>query len=291
MGRHLPRFAGLGLPSRREATHGIAIRTGCLLCLVGLLAPLSALAQDASTEAPAEDVASAEPAAAADPTEQARALFARGIACVEEHETACAVEAFREALALRDSPAIRYNLASALFDLRRYPEAARLTASVLGDEATPDEVRGPAEVLRDQLEAQGGTLAITVTGDATLAVVSVDGEPIPEAQRSAVIVAPGPRLVTATRGGAELARAEVSAVAGERAEVTLAIAPVELEAVAPLAPGPAPEVALHEDPIFWGVVAGSAAVAIAIIVIVAVATSGVEAPIEGNYEPGILRWD
>jgi len=271
----------------------VPIRTACLLCLVApalvmspIVTPVAALAQDAGT--------AAEAAPAPDLTERARALFARGMACVEEHETACAVQAFREALALRDTPAIRYNLASTLFELRRYPEAARLTASVLRDEATPEEVRGPAELLQDQLEAQGGTLAITITGDATSAVVSVDGEPIPEEQRAAVIVAPGARVVTAMRGGEELARAEASLAAGERAEVTLAVAPEEVEDVDPAVPEPRPVplyVPLHEDPILWSAVAGGVAVVIAISVIVAVATSGVEAPIEGNYEPGILRWD
>ena len=44
---------------------------------------------------------------------------------------------------------------------------------------------------------------------------------------------------------------------------------------------------------FWAAIGGGAAVLIGIIAGVAVAASsppGMESPIEGNFEPGVLRW-
>ncbi len=251
-----------------------------------LIVPVSALAQD--PESPDTEAAPAED----DPVARARAAFARGIACVEEHETACAEREFRAALELHDAPAVRYNLASALYDLGRYPEAARLTASVIADEETPPEVRAHAETLRDQLRTDGATLAITLEGAADDVEVRADGEPVPASQLGELVVAPGNRVVTAHRDGAELARREVSARAGAHEAITLTLAP-PAEEVAEQAPvEPAPGTPLQEEPLFWAAIGGGAAVVLTAIIVIAIAaaTSGVQAPIEGNYSPGVLRW-
>ncbi|MCZ7687190.1 MAG: hypothetical protein M5U28_54020 [Sandaracinaceae bacterium] len=120
-----------------------------------------------------------------------REAFARGIACVEQHETACAERAFREALALHDAPTIRYNLASALFDLGRYPEAARLAAAVTADAEAPAEVRDHAETLLEQLRAQGAVLSLTLEGATDGVTVQLDGEEVPASQQGEILVAPG----------------------------------------------------------------------------------------------------
>ncbi len=258
-----------------------------------LIVPAVALGQDLNPP-PATDEGSSPPPEQ-DATERARAAFARGLACVEEHETACAERAFREALSLRDSAAIRYNLASALFDLSRYPEAARLTASVLADESTSEDVRNSAQMLQQQLESQAATLVIHTEGDDEGVTVQVDGEAVPDAQLASVLVAPGARVVTATRGDHEVAREEVQAESTVTTQVTLTVVPPP-EEVAALAPIPEPtpaEPPIYEDWRFWAVVGGAAAVVVAAVVIavVVVATAGVEAPIEGNYDPGILRWE
>lgn len=263
-----------------------------------LIVPVSALAQDpdshsdAGTVEAADPTTSEEPSADGDVTERARAAFARGIACVEEHETACAEQAFREALALRDAPTVRYNLASALFDLGRYPEAARLTDSVIANTETPPDVRGHAETLRDQLRAQGATLGIALDGAAEGAEVHVDAEPIPASQLAEVVVAPGARVVTAHRDGEELARRELTVQSGAREAITLTIAPPVEEAVEPEEPATPAGTPLHEDPTFWAIVGGAAGVVVVVVVIAAIvaATAGVEGPIEGNYEPTVLRW-
>lgn len=260
---------------------GKALRARIGLALAALfLFPGLALGQDGD---PGEDRAG-----------RARALFARGLACVEEHETACAEESFRQALALRDSPAIRYNLASALVELRRHPEAARLARSVVEDESAPAELRQHSQALLDQLVGEAGTLQIRLEGSTEGASVQVDGDPIPEAQRQAVLVAPGTRAVTALRGGALVAREDAQVERGAVVPVTLTIgpSPEELAAATSVDLGPA-EPGIHEDWRFWAAVGGGVAAAVVVVVVVAVAAGGggVEAALEGNYVPGVLRWE
>ncbi len=249
------------------------------LLVLGLIVPVSALAQERDTEE----------SSSGDPTVRARRLFAQGVACAEQHETACAERAFREALTLRDAPAIRYNLASALYDLSRYPEAARLTASVLADESTPAGIRTHAEELQGQLQANAGTLALRYEGDGE---VRVDGEPIPRAQREAVLVAPGTRVVAVFRGDEQLLRRAVPVERGGRVEVDLSVpSPEEAAAQAEPAETPQATVALVDDWRFWLAIGAAAAALVVVAVIVGVVVGGtVEAPIEGNYAPGVLRW-
>lgn len=262
------------------------VRSALALPLLLLSVPFSALAQDLESEEGSEPPS-------ADPVARAREAFARGIACVEQHETACAERAFREALALRDAPTVRYNLASALYDLGRYPEAARLATSVAADAEAPEDVRAHAQTLLEQMRAEGAAVSVALEGATDGVSIHLDGEEVPASQHAEILVAPGARVVTAQREGAEVARRELSLTAGSREEVTLTIAPTP-EAVAahePIdeAPAGAP---LHEDPTFWAVVGGAAAVVVAVVLIAAIAAaaSGVEGPIEGNYEPGVLRW-
>lgn len=253
--------------------------------LAALIIPGSALGQDVEEPPPGEQPEQPPE----DPVARARELFAQGVACTEQHETACAERAFREALALHDAPSIRYNLASALFELGRYPESARLTASVLANSETPEDIRGPAEILQQQLQSRGGTLQITVAG-AEGAEVRVDAEPIPDAQLGAVIVPPGTRTVTLVRGEEELAREEVDVAAGATVPVELAvIAPVE----EPPAPPPSSEPSLVEDWRFWAGVGGGVALLVVLAVVIAAVASNpsVEAPIAGNFDPGVLRWE
>ena len=294
----------------RRAPHSLL-----LLACLGAMAPGYAAAQDVGlelegdlgadvgveveAEAGAEDTgegaAADTPAAPADDTTRAREEFAAGIRCVEEHETACAETHFRAALALRDAPAVRYNLASALYDLGRYPEAARLTASVLADETSPEDIRAHAAELDAQLRAEGGTLAITLAG-VDDAEVMVDGDAIPEAERGAVLVRAGTHTVTASRDGQTVATEEVDVTRGGTATVELVVAPSPEEAAAqapaeePLAPAEPP---LYEDWRLWAIVGGAVAVIAIVVIAVVVANENAttEDPIVGNYEPGVLRWD
>lgn len=237
------------------------------------------------------------PAGPQSDTDRARAEFALGIACIEQHETRCAIDHFRTALELHDAPAIRYNLASALFELEQYPEAARHVATVLADEEAPEDIRAHTETLHTQLQERGGTLAITVAGSAEGAEVQVDDDTIPPSQRASVIVAPGTRVVTLVRDDQELARQEVEVTAGRPSTVEL-VAPPTPEEVAAQADletqdVPASEPAFYEEWPFWVIVGSSAALITLIVIAAVVATESapIEEPVSGNYDPGILRWD
>ena len=300
-------------PAYHVPTMDRARAIGAALAFALCLGPMTAAAQDVGIDvgaqgegaADAETTAEADDAPPPDPgpqtdTERARERFARGIACIEEHETRCAIEHFEAALALHDAPAIRYNLASALFELRRYPEAARQTAACLAAEDAPEDIRGHCETLQTQLREQGGTIAITVSGSAEGAETSVDEVVIPPPERAAVVVAPGTRVVALTRDGEELARQEIEIAAGasESVELTAPPTPEEVAAQAQLEAEAEADVIdtgpeFYEEWPFWAIVGGSVAL-VTIIVIAAVVASdnaSIEEPVSGNYDPGILRWD
>ncbi|MFK7985745.1 MAG: type IV pilus biogenesis/stability protein PilW [Sandaracinaceae bacterium] len=225
-------------------------------------------------------------------TERARAEFMAGVACVQEHETACAEGHFRAAMALRDAPAVRYNLASALFELGRYPEAARLNRSVLADEETPETVRDAAQALAEQLETDGGTLEITVEGTRVDGSVEVDDEVIPESQLAATPVRVGAHRVHVTRNGAVAAETSVRVDAGQHVPVLLTL-PLTAEEQAEVDRAQPSELGLLGDWRLWLGVGGAVAV-IAIVITVAVLASenaSLEEPLVGNTTPGVLRWD
>jgi hypothetical protein len=101
-------------------------------------------------------------------------------------------------------------------------------------------------------------------------------------------VAVGARVVTLHTDQEEVAREQVDAVAGQTASVELDVALVA-EDVAPLEE-PAGEGV--PEWVIWTAIGGGAALVVAtIIIVVAVATSGVEGPVQGDFEPGVLRWD
>ena len=216
-------------------------------------------------------------------TERARFLFGEGVACVQSEDWACAERSFRAALALRDAPTIRYNLALALYRLGRYPEAARQGQAALDSDELSAEVRRQSESLQSEIERSAARLTIVLGPGAAGASVQIDGHEVPETQLAgAVPVAEGRRLVSALRGEEELASESVDAVAGESHTVELDV---------PLA-SDGQDPPLLEDWRFWVAVGGAAALLLTVVTIVAVAaSSGGQSVIEGDYEPGVLRWD
>ena len=114
------------------AAHGALAAACALLLLAPMLAPTQAHAQrrrrrDASPTTPTAT------AAADESTTRARTLFAEGVRFASRREFEQAEASFREALALRDAPAIRYNLASVLFEQGEYSEALTHNARVVSD--------------------------------------------------------------------------------------------------------------------------------------------------------------
>lgn len=210
--------------------------------------------------------------------ERARALFAEGVSHTQAERWSEAVEAFQAALALRDAPPIRYNLAAALTELGRYREAADHVQAVLASEETAANIRSLAAALDDRIGREAGLLAIDAA-DAD-AEVLVDGEPVPSRWRARPLpVSPGTHRVALARGGSTLAETEATVEAGETARVRLEVTTT-----------PTASVPLEEDWRFWLGVGAGAALLVTIIAIVA-ATSGGEGPIvPGNFTPGVLTW-
>lgn len=258
----------------------------CLFCLVtgavcgGLVvAPTRASAQDALTQDQAERR-----------TDLARTLFATGVEHVQAQRWAEAEVAFREALANHDAPSIRYNLASVLVEQGEYPEARLHIDAVLRDTTTSEDIRTHTTELRTQMDARAGYARFEVTG-ATDTTVAIDGHAL-EDPSVEVALAPGAHVATASRQDAELVRETIEIATGEHRTVTLAVPLPEVAAPEPVDRGSAPaEAPLTEQWWFWTAVGGGVVVVGAVIVIaVAASSGGVQAPVTGDFNPGVLRW-
>lgn len=272
-------------PVRDARTNGALGRTLAVLFALAALTSAPLAAQDASAGATPAAAASDEANAA-----RARELFAAGVRLVEEHEFRDAEARFREALALRDAPAIRYNLASVLFERGQYPEADVLARSAAADAAGSPEIREHSAALVAQIAAAAGFLRLDVIGAAD-ATVTLDEYVLPDLGAE-FPVAPAEHVLVASSLGVERSRETLTVAAGEHRVVPIDASPPE---AAGAEPGLEPDEAstsrpLVEEPALWiGVGAGVLVVA-AVIIGVAAASAGTEAPIEGNFNPGVIRW-
>jgi len=182
----------------------------------------------------------AAPAALAQPSEAdtaaARALFTEGRALAQQEDWPAAVDRFRRALALRPSPAIRFNLAASLVRVGRLVEASELARAVLREAPARDPARAPAEALLREIEPKIVQLTIRLQAGAEDATVLLDGSPFAAARVGvATPVDPGPHTIVARRGLAETTR-RVDLAPGSPAEVTLALPPPPAAPAIPAAP-------------------------------------------------------
>lgn len=248
-------------------------------------AALVALSACVASSAAAQDALSDD--AAERRVERARTLFTDGVALVAEHRHAEAEALFRSALELRDAPAIRYNLASVLFEQGEYPEARALADAVVDDPTTPEAVRAHARELVTQMDARAGHARFELAGGE--AEVAVDGYAVPDLSRE-VPLAPGAHVATASRGTGEVARAELEIATGEHRVVSLDVSePEATPPEEPVAPPPS-DAELHEQWWFWTAIGGGVVVVAIIVGIVAATTIGTEEPIQGDFDPALLRW-
>lgn len=258
----------------------------CALALV----PSAGRAQTATTAPGGE--ASAAGASGEDTAARARALFAEGVRLVGEHELRDAEARFREALALRDAPAIRYNLASVLFERGRLTEADALARSAAADEAAPADIREHATALSEQIAAAAGFVRLDVIGEG--ASVTIDDYTLGDLAAEFPVSA-GEHLLVASSAGVERSRETITIAAGEHRVVPVdATAPedAELADVEPV-DGEGSDTAsrpLVEEPALWIGVGVGVVLITAFVIGAAVASSGPEAPIEGNFNPGVIRW-
>ncbi len=239
--------------------------------------------------APAHTAPTPPPADADPGVARARALFAEGVAFVQTEHFAEAEASFRGALALRDAPTIRYNLAFVLFKRGAYPEALANTDAVLHDATATPALNAQAESVRRQIAERAGYAQLELRGT-TDAVVAVDGYDLSDLSAE-VALAPGAHIATASQAGRELARASVEVATGQHARLLLEVAPLVLAVAAvPDAPSESADAPLLKQWWFWTAVGGGVVILAVIVGAVISASSGVENPIEGNFQPGVLRW-
>jgi hypothetical protein len=248
------------------------------ICLAGALtAPPDALAQDGGD----------------DPTvEQARAEFTAGVELAQAGEYAAAAERFRAALALRPSPAVAFNLAQALAEAGGEPEAWQICDDLVAAEDTPDGVRDAAQQLRDAMQARIGRLRITLGGtdDGTVDVLVDSATLEPERLGRDIAVSAGSHTVESRRAGEAVSTRQIDVPAGGFALVDLSVVATENVRVVEVEREPPPPE--DGDTLLWvGIGGGAVLVAAVVVVVVLLASSGPEAPIEGNLPPGVITWE
>lgn len=229
----------------------------------------------------------ARAAAQDDAVARARALFAEGVERAGARDLPGAEERFRAALALREAASIRYNLASVLFEQGELSEAYALSEEAAGDAEATAEIREHARALSAQIETGAGFLDVDTHG--RFVTLTVDGYEVTALARPVPISAGTSHVVVGRVEGVEWLREEVRVEAGEHHAVSFepAAAPIDEGEAEPAAGNEPP---LVENPFLWAGVGGGAAIVIGVVIGVAVAGSGTEAPVEGNFMPGVLRW-
>jgi len=236
--------------------------------------------------------------------DRARQLFEEGLAQVEIGNWVQAEETFRRVLALRSSPVVAYNLASALARLGRLIESAELLRAIARDPQVDAETREPAERLLAEIEPQIGSLTVRVVGSTQGLILRLGDRTLGAGERvQAISVDPGTHTVIAERDGKSLASEQVNigGAAPLKVEVTLDLHDAPIQPPAPdlrVSKLPSEQPAAPRDdgadmwssPWLWGGVAGVVLVAAGVIVVAAVAGGReTEAPVGGTTDPPIVR--
>jgi len=167
-------------------------------------------------------------------TAAARLLFAEGVELVAGEQWEEAADHFRRSLALRPSPVVAYNLASALVRLTRLVEASELLRSVARNEEAPVQARRAAEQLLEQVEPRLGRLTVRLAGDPRDTQLLLDERELStEMVGVAIPVDPGTHHIAVRRGDAMVAEGQVNVAEGAAAEISLDVpqlpAPLEGE--------------------------------------------------------------
>jgi hypothetical protein len=266
-------------------------------------APYASLAHAQPLAEPAPAVGAAADEARLD---QARKLFEEGLAQVEAAQWAQAEQSFRQVLAIRSSPVVAYNLASALAQLGRLLESAELLRVVVRDPSVDVATRDPAQQLLAAIEPRIGSITVRVQGETEGVILRLDDRVLGQGELvQAISVDPGPHHVFVERDGKRVASEEVR-VGGDaplQAEVTFdlrekapAAPPVDLR-VSKL-PGENKPAAARDDggsvwgsPWLWtGAGVGVLIVAgVVVAVLVAGAEDSVADPVGGNTDPPFVR--
>jgi hypothetical protein len=163
----------------------------------------------------------------------ARALFSEGVTAADAADWATAADRFGRARALRSSPTIALNLAVALSHLGRLVEASELLQAVLHDPTSTDAIRAGAHATVAEIEPRLAWIELDIEGPLEGVTIDADGQSLPlELVGAPVPMDPGHHCISASRGAAVVASAEVDLTEGSRAPVPLVIPPPVEEALA-----------------------------------------------------------
>ncbi|MDB4942086.1 MAG: hypothetical protein JWP97_1620 [Labilithrix sp.] len=181
----------------------------------------------------------ARPAAAQSEAEltAGRALFAEALADEEHQRFAAALAKYERVKALRDTPQIRFRIASALEGAGRLVAASDAYASaaaLAGATTATKDVELAARSKTSALARRIGHLRLlmpTVLAPAT--TVRVDGVAVGPAERASYPVDPGVHVVTATAPDARPFGAQVTVVEGSSQDVRIALDPAVTQLGAP----------------------------------------------------------
>jgi hypothetical protein len=232
-------------------------------------------------------------------TEEARQLFSEGLELAEAERYEEAAAKFRRAYVLRPAPPIAFNFGNALIESGRLVEGIEMMRQVIRDPDAPEDLRDGAEDIVEDAEPRLGQLVVQVSGDPQDAIIAVRGSPLDSTLFGVPVSAdPGINEVTATRGREVVTSVEVEVPEGGRAEVSLDVpAPLPEEPVEPVVVAPPPEEPEDEGGAivgqwwFWAGIGAVVVGAVILSVVLATSSGGVEEPILGTTQPGVLTWE
>ena len=226
-------------------------------------------------------------------TERARTLFGEGLELADAGDWDRAVHRFRRALELRAAAPIRYNLATSLARMGRLVEALEEVEAILEDPEADEEVQAASRTLQAELTPRLGRLSVTIRGDASGTLVTVDGRPW-ESLGEPIAADPGIRVARLMRDTDELDVEEVDVPEGGAARVQLEV-PMPTRIAAPdLAVTEEPGAEGGDDGLIIGLVVGAGVLAVgaAVLIGVLVGTSqGGPSPRMGDFMPGVLEFE
>jgi hypothetical protein len=288
-----------------------------LLLVVGLLSLHGARAEGqaaAAGEAQSTAAGATESAQGPSPEQlaKARQLFQRGVEFAQKEQFGPAAQRFREALAIHRAATVEYNLAAALFELGKYEEAFNRAQSVEHAADASQALKARAQKLSRALYPHTARLTVTASSSTEEDVaVAIDAEPLARAQMGIPhAVSPGAHRIKAERRGEVISEREVqvplrtavivdvSLIIAEQAaaQPVAAVQTVpdseESAAVAPLDNGRDDRAKKRKIRLWSGIAAGVVAIGagVALAVLLSKDKAKQEAPVSGDFMPGVLTW-
>jgi hypothetical protein len=221
----------------------------------------------------------------------ARSLFEAGVRESDAAQWDAAAQKFREALALRDSPVVRFNLAVALIELGQLVEATELLRAVQRDTRTSSDIATRIPELLESAEKRLAHLTILVEG--TGGEILLDERTLRSEDLGApMALDPGTYTLRVQRGGEQLEARTLALASGDNAAVALRVPALKVaEVVEPTVVGmpysdATPDEHRRRRRLAWGIGAAAVAVAAGVITgaLLAARDKG-EGPTTATFDP------